>query len=373
MTAQSATIPAMTALTTSSTDRYATDDARYRAVEARDKSADGQFITAVTTTGIYCRPHCPSRTPKRGNVRFFERPEEARAAGFRACRRCNPDASMPRDPRLDAVRAACRLIESAEDTAPTLEALGEAAGLSPFHLQRTFKAVMGITPRQYWDARRLGRLKANLKSGEGVASALYGAGYGSSSRLYEKAGAQLGMTPASYGKGGEGAVIAYAYADTALGRVIVGATRTGICFVGIGDDDQALLDELRGDYPKAELAADPEGLGETVAEVAAALDGREPHAALPVDVRGTAFQRQVWEALRAIPMGETRTYSELAAAAGRPKAVRAAASACANNPVALIVPCHRAIGTDGTMRGYRWGVERKRTLLETERAAAGQR
>lgn len=352
------------------TDRYATDDARYRAVEARDRAADGQFIMAVTTTGVYCRPHCPSRTPKRPNVRFYRRPEEARAAGFRACRRCDPDASAPRDARLDAVRAACRLIEDAEDTAPTLEELGEAAGLSPFHLQRTFKAVMGITPRQYWDARRVGRLKANLKAGEGVASALYGAGYGSSSRLYEKAGAQLGMTPASYGKGGEGAVIAYAFADTALGRVIVGSTAAGICFVGLGDEDAALLDELQGDYPRAELAADPGGLGETVADVAATLEGREPHAALPVDVRGTAFQRQVWEALRAIPMGETRTYAELAAAAGRPKAIRAAASACANNPVALIVPCHRAIGTDGTMRGYRWGVERKQRLLAAERRAA---
>ncbi len=372
MNARSATIPAMTIPTSDPEPRYADDDARYRAVEARDRAADSHFIMAVTTTGIYCRPHCPSRTPKRGNVLFFQRPEQARAVGFRACRRCNPDASAPRDARLDAVRAACRVIEAAEDTAPTLEALGEAAGLSPFHLQRTFKAVMGITPRQYWDARRVGCLKANLKAGEGVASALYGAGYGSSSRLYEKAGSQLGMTPASYGKGGEGAVVAYAFADTALGRVLVGATASGICFVGIGDDDAGLLAELQGDYPKAELAADPEGLGGTVAKVAATLDGREPHAALPVDVRGTAFQRQVWEALRAIPMGETRTYSELAAAAGRPKAVRAAASACANNPVALIVPCHRAIGADGTMRGYRWGVERKQALLAGEAALRGR-
>ncbi len=372
MNALTQTVPTTMVNTLEPTDRYATDDARYRAVETRDKAADGRFILAVKTTGVYCRPICPSRTPKRPNALFYQRPEEARAAGFRACRRCDPDASAPRDARLDAVRAACRLIESAEDAAPTLEELGAAAGLSPFHLQRTFKTVMGITPRQYWDARRVGRLKANLKAGEGVASALYGAGYGSSSRLYEKAGAQLGMTPASYGKGGEGAVIAYAYAESPLGRVLVGATRSGICFVGLGDDEGALLSDLRSDYPKAELAADPDGLGETVGAVAATLEGREPHAALPVDVRGTAFQRQVWEALRAIPMGETRTYSELAAAAGRPKAVRAAASACANNPVALIVPCHRAIGTDGTMRGYRWGVDRKRALLAAERAAAGR-
>jgi len=359
-------------LTSNLGDPYATDDARWRAVETRDRAADGRFFVAVKTTGVFCRPFCPSRTPKRANVLFYERPEQARAAGFRACRRCHPDASMPGDPRLEAVRAACRLIESAEEAAPTLEELGAAAGLSPFHLQRSFKAVMGITPRQYWDARRLGRLKANLKAGEGVASALYGAGYGSSSRLYEKAGAQLGMTPASYGRGGEGAVVAYAFADSALGRVIVGATRTGICFVGLGDDETGLLAELRGDYPKATLAADPDGLGATVAEVAATLEGREPHAALPLDVRGTAFQRQVWEALRAIPMGETRTYAELAAAVGRPKAVRAAATACADNPVALIVPCHRVVGSDGAMRGYRWGVERKKALLQAERAAAGR-
>ncbi|WP_420563660.1 bifunctional DNA-binding transcriptional regulator/O6-methylguanine-DNA methyltransferase Ada [Thalassobaculum sp.] len=342
------------------------DDARYRVVVARDKSFDGAFIVAVRTTGVYCRPYCPSRTPKRENVSFFQTPEQARSAGYRACRRCKPDESAAPDPRLDAVRAACRAIESAEDECPSLEALGTAAGLSPFHLQRSFKAVMGISPRQYWDARRLGKLKENLKSGEGVAMALYGAGYGSSSRLYEKAGAQLGMTPASYGKGGAGAVIAYAFADTSLGRVIVGATKTGICFVGIGDTDEALVEELRGDFPNATLAADPGGLGETLGEVAGMLEGREPHVDLPLDIRGTAFQRQVWQALTDIPMGETRTYADLAAAIGRPKAIRAVGSACANNPVSLIVPCHRAIGTDGTLRGYRWGLDRKRRLIDTE-------
>lgn len=345
------------------------DTARYRALENRDRTADGAFIVAVKTTGIYCRPVCPSRTPKRQNVMFFKLPEEARAAGFRACKRCHPDDAAPRDPGLDAVRAACRLIEAAEDEAPTLDALGRTAGLSPFHLQRTFKSVMGITPRQYWDARRLKRLKHNLRSGEDVTSALYGAGYGSSSRLYEKAGAQLGMTPASYGKGGAGAVIAYAFADTALGLVIVGATTAGICFVGIGDTEADLLKELRHDYPAATFAADPSGLGETVSEVAATLEGREPHRSLPLDIRGTAFQRQVWEALQAIPMGETRTYAELAAGIGRPKAIRAVGSACAKNPVSLLIPCHRAVGTDGTLRGYRWGLSRKKTLIETERDA----
>jgi AraC family transcriptional regulator of adaptative response/methylated-DNA-[protein]-cysteine methyltransferase len=356
-------------ITAETSQTFADDDARYRAVETRDKAADGTFIVAVKTTGIYCRPLCPSRTPKRQNVTFFRVPEDARAAGFRACKRCHPDAAAPRDPALDAVRAACRMIELAEDEAPTLEALGKVAGLSPFHLQRTFKAVMGITPRQFWDARRLKRLKHNLRSGEDVTSALYGAGYGSSSRLYEKAGAQLGMTPASYGKGGAGAVIAYAFAETALGLVIVGATKTGICFVGIGETEVALIDELQHDYPQATLAPDPSGLGETVAEVATTLQGREPHLNLPLDIRGTAFQRQVWEALRAIPMGETRTYAELAAGIGRPKAIRAVGTACANNPVSLLIPCHRAVGTDGTLRGYRWGLSRKKTLLETERDA----
>lgn len=363
----------MTATTTTALrDTDMDDDARYRVVVARDKSFDGAFVVAVRTTGVYCRPYCPSRTPKRENVSFFATPEEARKAGYRACRRCKPDDSAAPDPRLDAVRTACRAIESAEDECPSLEALGAAAGISPFHLQRGFKAVIGISPRQYWDARRLGRLKENLKSGEGVAMALYGAGYGSSSRLYEKAGAQLGMTPASYGKGGEGAVIAYAFADTSLGRVIVGATKTGICFVGIGRDDAALVEELRGDFPRATLAADPGGLGETLEEVAGLLEGREPHADLPLDIRGTAFQRQVWQALTDIPMGETRTYAELAAAIGRPKAIRAVGSACANNPVSLIVPCHRAVGTDGTLRGYRWGLERKRSLIDTEARAAGK-
>jgi len=351
-------------------ESYGDDTARYRAVETRDRAADGAFIVAVRTTGVYCRPFCPSRTPKRENVTFYQTPEQARSAGYRACKRCDPDASVRRDPRLDAVRAACRVIERAEDEAPTLEALGEAAGLSPFHLQRTFKAVMGITPRQYWDARRLGRLKKNLRSGEAVTAALYDSGYGSSSRLYEKAGAQLGMTPATYGKGGEGAVIAYGFADSGLGRVIVGATPSGICFVGIGDVDEDLVGELRHDYPAATLVADPGGLGDTLAEVAGTLEGREPHADLPLDIRGTAFQRQVWEALRAIPMGETRTYADLAASIGNPQAIRAVGSACANNPVSLIVPCHRAVGTDGTLRGYRWGLPRKQRLIETERRAA---
>lgn len=360
----------MSATLTAMTRTYSNDDARYQVIVARDRSADGAFIVAVRTTGVYCRPYCPSRTPKRENVTFYETPEQARSAGYRACRRCKPDESVAPDPRLDPVRAACRAIESAEDECPSLEALGAVAGISPFHLQRGFKAVMGITPREYWDARRVGRLKRNLKAGEGVAMALYGAGYGSSSRLYEKARAQLGMTPASYGKGGEGAVIAYAFADTALGRVIVGATESGICFVGLGDSDDALVGELRGDFPRATLAADPGGLGETLASIAGMLEGREPHAALPLDIRGTAFQRQVWQALTAIPMGETRTYAELAAAIGRPKAIRAVGSACANNPVSLIVPCHRAVGTDGTLRGYRWGLERKRKLIDTEARAA---
>ena len=351
--------------------RYETDEARYEAVVAKDPNADSAFIVAVRSTWIYCRPVCPSRTPLRKNVLFVNTPEEARASGFRACKRCKPDAVAASNPKLDAVRLACRMIELAEDSAPTLEALGEAAELSPFHLQRSFKEVMGITPRQYWDARRLGKLKQNLKSGEPVASALYGAGYGSSSRLYEKAGAQLGMTPASYGKGGDGAVIAYGFAETDLGLVIVGATKRGVCFVGLGDSEESLVEELRGDFPKAELAADPNGLGEMLAEVAATLDGKEPHRDLPLDIRGTAFQRQVWEGLRAIPMGETQTYADLAASIGRPKAIRAVGTACANNPVSLLIPCHRAIGTDGTLRGYRWGLARKKKLIETERQAAG--
>lgn len=356
--------------TLSQPTRYTNEDARWNAIIGKQSDADGRFVYAVETTGIYCRPSCSSRQPARRNVRFYETSTEAEQAGFRACRKCGGRPKGDDDPQLLAVRHACREIEAAEDQAPSLDRLAEATGVSPHHLHRVFKKTMGITPRQYWDSIRLGRLKENLRSGEPVAPALYGAGYGSSSRLYEKSDGQLGMTPASYGRGGAGAVIAYAVRSGALGLVLVGATAKGVCFVALGDDEAILVEELARDFPKAERHRDDDGLGEMLDTVVAHLEGREPSIHLPLDVQATAFQRQVWQALTDIPYGETRSYGELAQAIGKPGAPRAVGRACGSNPVALLVPCHRAIGADGRLTGYRWGVERKQALLSQESALA---
>lgn len=349
---------------------FKTEDARWNAVIGKQAEADGRFVYAVATTGIYCRPSCSSRRPSRQNVRFYDSISAAERAGYRACRKCGGVPSQADDRHLASVRRACREIEAAEEHAPSLDSLAEATGVSPHHLHRVFKKTMGITPRQYWDSLRLQRLKDNLKAGEPVAPALYGAGYGSSSRLYEKSGGQLGMTPASYGRGGAGAVIAFAVRACGLGLVLVGATDKGVCFVALGDDEAALADELAHDFPKAERHRDDEGLGEMLDAVVAHLEGREPNVRLPLDIRATAFQRQVWQALSDIPYGETRSYAELAAAIGKPSAPRAVGRACGGNPVALLVPCHRAVGADGRLTGYRWGVDRKQALLDQERSIA---
>ncbi len=348
-----------------------TDEERWRATEARDAGCDGAFVFAVASTGIYCRPSCPSRRPKRQNVAFYALPEAAERAGYRACFRCKPRETAAADPRIEAVRQTCRYIEDGDESPPTLATLAEHVGVSPHHLQRTFKRYMGISPRQYADARRLERLKASLKAGDQVTGALYQAGYGSSSRLYEKAPAQLGMTPATYRKGGAGARIGYTIVASPLGRLLVGATERGVSAVCLGTSDGALEAILRDEVPAAEIARDDARLAGWVGDILAHLDGRRPHLDLPVDVRATAFQRAVWEALRAIPYGETRSYSEVAQTIGRPRAVRAVANACAANPVAVVVPCHRVVRTDGAAGGYRWGAKRKKTLLDAERAAAG--
>ncbi len=348
------------------------DAERWRAVEARDARFDGAFVFAVATTGVYCRPSCPSRRPKRRNVRFYAVPEAAEWAGYRACRRCRPGDAEARDPRLDAVRRACRYIEGHDDGPPTLAALGAHVNLSAHHLQRSFKAVMGITPRHYADARRLDRLKGLLRDGDDVAGALYEAGYGSSSRLYEKAPSQLGMTPATYRRGGAGARIAYTIVDSPLDRLLVGATERGVCALYLGDDESALEATLVAEYPAATIVRDDAGLGRWVDAVLAHLDGRAPHLDLPLDVRATAFQRRVWEALRAIPYGETRSYGEVARAIGQPTARRAVARACATNPVAVVVPCHRVVAASGALAGYRWGTERKQALLAKERAVTNK-
>jgi len=346
------------------------NDDRWQAVLAADATQDGAFVYAVRSTGVYCRPSCPSRRPKRESVTFFDVPEAAEGAGFRACRRCNPRDTNARDPHLEAVRAACRYLESRDEGAVTLAELGDAVGLSPHHLQRVFTRVMGISPRAYADARRLSRVKSLLKAGDDVTGALYEAGYGSSSRLYERADEQLGMTPATYRRGGEGVHIRYTIADSPLGRILVAATRKGVCMVSLGDHDAHLEHELRHDFPTAEIARDDKALGAWVKALLRHLDGKAPHIDLPLDVRATAFQRKVWQALREIPYGEHRTYKEIAAALGIPNAARAVGRACATNPVSLIVPCHRAVGSSGDLTGYRWGVARKKALLAQERANA---
>ncbi|MCH9013467.1 MAG: bifunctional DNA-binding transcriptional regulator/O6-methylguanine-DNA methyltransferase Ada [Proteobacteria bacterium] len=348
-----------------------TDEDRWQAVAGRDARFDGDFVFAVASTGIYCRPSCPSRRPRRRNVSFYGVPEAAEHAGYRACLRCRPRDVAARDARIEAVRSVCRYIEEHGDGPPTLAALGAHVNLSPHHLQRSFKAVIGVTPRQYYDARRLDRLKRLLRDGDAVTGALYEAGYGSSSRLYEKAPAQLGMTPATYRRGGEGARIGYTIAASPLDRLLVGATARGVCALYLGGDDGALEAALDAEYPAADITRDDAGLGPWVDAVLAHLEGRAPDLDLPLDVRATAFQRQVWEALRAIPYGETRSYGEVARAIGRPTAARAVARACATNRVSVVVPCHRVVRGDGGLGGYRWGTERKKALLAKERATVG--
>ncbi len=344
------------------------EERQWQSVLARDVEADGAFVYAVRTTGIYCRPTCPSRRPRRENTAFFALPEAAEQAGFRACRRCHPEQVAIRDPQVAVVQRVCHAIAANPEASPTLASLSADVGLSPFHMQRTFKRVMGITPRQYADACRMDRLKGELRKGEAVTSALYGAGYGSPSRLYERAPAQLGMTPAVYRRGGAGMRIHYTVVPCPLGLLLVAATERGLCAITLGDADDALADGLKREYPAADIARDVSGLDTAVAAILRHLHGQEPHLDLPLDVQATAFQWRVWEALRAIPYGSTRSYGEIACAIGQPTAARAVAQACATNRVALAIPCHRVVRDNGEIGGYRWGIERKRMLLAHEQA-----
>lgn len=346
--------------------------AAWAAVETRDSRLDGRFVYAVASTGIYCRPSCPSRRPKRQSVSFFGGPEEAERAGYRACRRCRPRAAGPTDPERSVERARAWLDAHADEPV-TLAELGEAVGLSPWYLQRTFKRLTGLTPREYASARRLERLKTHLKKGDDVTTATYEAGYGSGSRVYEQSDARLGMTPATYRRGGEGTTIRYRTADSPLGRMLVAATDRGVCAVTFGASDSELESGLRKEYSNAilertELGEDRK-LEAWTSAIVHHLEGDDPRLALPLDVRATAFQWRVWKALQEIPRGETRSYGEIAASLGKPSAARAVARACASNRVALAVPCHRAIRGDGDTGGYRWGEERKRRLLELESRA----
>lgn len=342
------------------------DGALWQAVLARDARAGGQRVYAVRSTGIYCRFDCPSRRPKRDQVLFFAGSREAQQAGFRPCRRCQPERSNA--PLVERVEQACRMLEN-EGPLPLAE-LGRRLGTSPYHLQRTFKAVTGVTPRQYAARARSDRLRERLREGDLVTGALYEAGYGSSSRLYETAAQELGMTPGEYRRGGKQMEIWYTIVDAPLvGRLLVAGTARGICAVTFGSDDAALEEALAKEYPAAALARDAEALAPWLSAVLAHLEGKLPHLDLPLDVRASAFRLRVWEELRKIPYGETRTYAQVAAAIGRPSAVRAVASACAANPAALVTPCHRVVRTGGGLGGYRWGMERKEALLAQERNA----
>jgi AraC family transcriptional regulator of adaptative response/methylated-DNA-[protein]-cysteine methyltransferase len=351
-------------------------DECWQAVVNRDAAADGKFYYGVMTTGVYCRPTCPSRTANRGNVRFYMSAEEAERDGLRACLRCRPLALRDNSPASDRILALCRYIEEHADSQLTLSDLSRKAKLSPFHLQRSFKAVMGVSPKQYLDNLRLRNFKTILRGGgqqmpKDVTGAIFEAGFGSLSRLYEKAGTQLGMTPIEYRAGGRGIEITYGYADTALGRMLVGATDRGLCFLQFGENDAQLREALAAEYPSALMEALPDPVPAPFREWIDSLDrylaGHEPDLRLPVHVRATSFQMRVWKYLQSIPAGTVESYQEVAHGIGRPRAARAVARACAANHVALAIPCHRVIRGTGELGGYRWGLARKRTLIDNER------
>jgi len=335
------------------------------AVNARDRAMDGVFYYAVMSTGVYCRPSCPSRRPRRENVVFFRARQAAERAGFRPCKRCKPDSASQLDPNTQLIEKVCRYIDAHPDEPVTLEALSRALGISPFYLQRTFKTITGISPRAYADSRRLNSLKAGLREGHSVTRSLYDAGYGSSSRLYERASSQLGMTPLRYRKQGAGETIDYTIAATPIGQMLLAATGQGICSIQFGDSAATLEHQLRDEYPKAEIIRADRKLGGQVKALRAIIEGKSA-VALPLDIQATTFQRRVWQELQAIPRGATKSYGEIAADIGHPKAARAVARACATNPVAIAIPCHRVVRENGDMGGYRWGAERKKKLLSLE-------
>lgn len=345
------------------------NDERWEAVIGRDATADGQFVYAVQSTGVYCRPTCPSRKPGRKMVSFYDRPADAEQVGFRPCLRCSPTGTDATGQEM-RIRAACEFMDQHFDEEIRLADIAAKAGLSPFYFHRVFRSVMGITPRQYLASRRIGRFKSSVREGNSVTHAIYESGYGSSSRLYENAATELGMSPASYKKGGKGTKIKFATTSSTLGRVIVAATDKGVCKVAFGDSDDELERDLRNEFTDADLLRSDSSFRALFKALKGCLEGRGGGQDLPLDIGGTAFQRKVWEALRKIPAGETRSYGEVAQAIGQPTAVRAVAAACASNSVAILIPCHRVIQKDGGTAGYRWGVERKETLLENEKKLA---
>jgi AraC family transcriptional regulator of adaptative response/methylated-DNA-[protein]-cysteine methyltransferase len=357
----------MSALMTTPKQDFVQTDEWWQATLARDPRFDGQFVFAVSSTMIYCRPSCPSRRANRERVTFYSVPEAAEQAGFRACKRCKPKSARVLDPQLELVQRVCRYLDQSDVEDLKLSTLAEQTGISAFHLQRTFKSVMGISPHQYANAKKFGRLKSLIKEGESVTSAVYESGFNSSSRVYEQSAAELGMTPATYAKGGRGLAIFYTIADSPLGRLLVAVTDRGVCSVKMADKDAELIEDLKAEFPEADIKQNDKVLMASVSQILNHLNGKEPRINLPLNIRATAFQRQVWEELNRIPYGESRSYGEVARALGKPGAVRAVGHACATNPVALVIPCHRVIREDKSLGGYRWGLERKKRLLEREK------
>ena len=348
-----------------STKAYSTEAQRWEAVVRRDRCADGHFYYSVRTTGVYCRPGCGARQPRRDNVAFYDNRAVAEAAGFRPCKRCRPDAPALATRNAQIIAAACRAIETADET-PTLAALARNAGMSQFHFHRLFKSVAGVTPRAYAAACRAKRLHATLPRAGSVTEAFYDAGFNSSGRFYAVADALLGMRPLAFRAGGAGVAIRFAIGQCSLGAILVAATTKGICAIMLGDDADRLMRDLQDRFPKAQLVGGDKDFERLVAQVVGLVERPGAIAELPFDLRGTAFQQRVWQALRAIPPGTTATYSDVAKRIGRPHAVRAVANACAANPVAIAIPCHRVVRRDGGLGGYRWGIDRKRALLARE-------
>src|SRR5262245_1142497 len=341
------------------------EDARWQAVLTRDRQADSWFLYGVRSTGICCRPSCASRNAPPGLVTVFGSPPEAERAGFRACKRCRPSDATAADPWVAKVRRACLCLARATEMV-TLRELAVRIGGSPYHLQRNFKRLVGVSPRAFGEACKLHRMKHGLRRGSGVTAALFDAGYGSTGRFYERGGPRLGMTPSEYKKGGAGMGIGYTVIDSPIGKLLVGATERGVCAVAIGGSSSELEQQLEREYPRASIARDPLRLEQFATQVVAHLAGRAPSLDLPLDLQATAFQWQVWTELMSIPRGERRSYGEVAAAIGRPRASRAVARACASNPVALAIPCHRVVPSAGGVGGYRWGTARKKALLALE-------
>jgi AraC family transcriptional regulator of adaptative response/methylated-DNA-[protein]-cysteine methyltransferase len=341
------------------------DDPRWTAVEHRDEPADGTFVYAVSTTGIYCRPSCPARRPKPGNVRFFEGPAGAEAGGFRPCLRCHPAGPTPAQRRVAAVTEACRLIEHSIGELD-LDAVATAVGMSRFHFQRVFKAETGVTPKGYADARRAAVVRDHLDGPRSVTAAIYDAGFGSTGPFYAEAGSRLGMTPSEFRAGAPDVEVRFAVGTCSLGSVLVAATGRGVCAIDLGEDPEALVQALEDRFHAARLTPGDDSFLELVSRVITLIENPGLASDLPLDIRGTAFQQRVWEALRAIPSGTTATYSEIADRLGLPRSQRAVAQACAANVLAVAIPCHRVVRIDGGLAGYRWGVQRKRTLLERE-------